>query len=80
MKVLVIDDKRTIRELLELSVRVSAESQVALLRQVEQIAREYGEQHNADARLPLARRQPVSVLLGVRSWEPALFKALRRSP
>jgi DNA-binding Xre family transcriptional regulator len=60
------------------SVRVSAEAQVALLRQVEQIAREYGEQHNADARLPLHQREPVSVLLAVRSWEPALFKALRR--
>jgi len=62
-----------------ISVRVSAEAQVALLRQIEQIAREYSEQHNADARLPLEQRQPVSVLLAVRSWEPALFKALRRA-
>lgn len=61
-----------------ISVRISAEAQVALLRQVEQIAREYNEQHNADAALPLAQRQPVSVLLAVRSWEPALFKAFRR--
>jgi hypothetical protein len=61
-----------------ISVRVSAEAQVALLRQIEQIAREYSEQHNADARLPLQQREPVSVLLAVRSWEPALFKALRR--
>lgn len=63
-----------------ISVRVSAEAQVALLRQIEQIAREYNEQHNADARLPLEQRQPVSVLLAVRSWEPLLFKALRRAP
>jgi len=62
-----------------ISVRVSAEAQVALLRQIEQIAREYNEQHNADARLPLEQRQPVSVLLAVRSWEPVLFKALRRA-
>jgi DNA-binding Xre family transcriptional regulator len=61
-----------------ISVRVSPEAQVALLRQVEQLAREYGEQHNADARLPLRQREPVSVLLAVRSWEPALFRALRR--
>jgi hypothetical protein len=61
-----------------ISVRLSAEAQVALLRQVEQIAREYSEQHNADAGLALAKRQPVSVLLAVRSWEPALFKAFRR--
>jgi transcriptional regulator with XRE-family HTH domain len=63
-----------------ISVRVSAEAQVGLLRQIEQIAREYNEQHNADARLPLEQRQPVSVLLAVRSWEPVLFKALRRGP
>jgi transcriptional regulator with XRE-family HTH domain len=62
-----------------ISVRVSAEAQVALLRQIEQIAREYSEQHNADARLPLEQRQPVSVLLAVRSWEPVLFKGLRRA-
>jgi DNA-binding Xre family transcriptional regulator len=61
-----------------ITVRISAEAQVTLLRQVEQIAREYSEQHNADARLPLHQREPVSVLLAVRSWEPHLFKALRR--
>jgi DNA-binding Xre family transcriptional regulator len=61
-----------------ISVRISAEAQVALLRQIEQIGREYSEQHNADARLALQQRQPVSVLLAVRPWEPALFKELRR--
>jgi transcriptional regulator with XRE-family HTH domain len=61
-----------------ISVRISADAQVALLRQVEQIAREYNEQHNADAGLSLAKRQPVSVLLAVRPWEPALFKRFRR--
>jgi DNA-binding Xre family transcriptional regulator len=61
-----------------ISVRISAEAQVALLRQLEQIAREYSEQHNADTALPLEKRQPVSVLLAVRSWEPALFKGFRR--
>jgi DNA-binding Xre family transcriptional regulator len=61
-----------------ISVRISADAQVALLRQLEQIAREYGEQHAADARLPLAQRHPISVLLAVRPWEPALFKGFRR--
>jgi len=32
----------------------------------------------APARLPLEQRYPLSVLLAVRYWEPALFKALRR--
>jgi DNA-binding Xre family transcriptional regulator len=61
-----------------ISVRVSAEGQIALLRQIEQIAREYADQHNTDARLPLDQRHPVSVLLAVRAWEPNAFKALRR--
>ena len=61
-----------------ISVRLSADAQIALLREVERIAQEYNEQHNADARLPLAKRQPISVLLAVRSWEPALFKEFRR--
>jgi hypothetical protein len=60
------------------NVRLSADSQVALLRQVEQLAREYSDQHNADARLPLPQRPAVSMLLAVRPWEPALFKKLAR--
>jgi hypothetical protein len=60
------------------SVRVSREGQVGLLQQIEQIAREYAEQHAVDARLPLAQRPHISVLLAVRTWEPRIFKALRR--
>jgi transcriptional regulator with XRE-family HTH domain len=61
------------------SVRVSREAQIGLLQQIEQIAREYAEQHAADARLPLAQRPHISVLLAVRTWEPTIFKALRRA-
>jgi len=61
------------------TVRVSGEARIALLRRVEQVAREYDEQLGADARLPLEQRYPLSVLLAVRYWEPALFKTLRRS-
>jgi hypothetical protein len=61
-----------------ITIRLSRSAQVALLQQVEQIAREYSEQHNVDARLPLAQREPVSVLFAVRSWEPELFKQFRR--
>lgn len=60
------------------TVRVSGEGRIALLRRLEQVAREYDEQHRADARLPLDQRYALSVLLAVRYWEPALFKALRR--
>ena len=60
------------------AVRVSAEARIALLRRLEQLAREYDEQHSADSRLPLKERHALSVLLAVRFWEPPLFKALRR--
>jgi DNA-binding IclR family transcriptional regulator len=60
------------------SVRLSAESQALMLRQAEQFAREYADQHSADARLPLEQRDHMTVLLAVRTWEPRFFKALRR--
>jgi hypothetical protein len=39
---------------------------------------EYSEQHVADTRLPLAKRHPMSILVGVRSWEPAIMRSQRR--
>lgn len=60
------------------TARISAEARVALLRHVEHLEREYAEQHNADARLPLAQRPPLSLLIAVRSWQPKLFKGFRR--
>jgi transcriptional regulator with XRE-family HTH domain len=60
------------------NVRVSQEARQALLARMEQLAREYSEQHNADSRLPFTERHSLSVCLAVRAWEPALFKSLRR--
>jgi len=66
-------------ELLQvLNVRVSDASRVSLLSRLQQVAEAYNEQHVADAGLPLAQRHPVSVWLAVRSWEPRMFKAMRR--
>ena len=61
-----------------LNVRISQDGQVALLRQMEQLAREYAEQHAADAHLPLDRRPALSVLFAARSWWPRMFKGLSR--
>ncbi|MDH4114550.1 MAG: helix-turn-helix transcriptional regulator [Burkholderiaceae bacterium] len=67
-------------ELLQvLNVRISDASRVSLLSRLQQVVESYNEQHVADAGLPLAQRRPVSVWLAVRSWEPRLFKALRRA-
>ena len=60
------------------NVRISREARVALVSRLEQIVREYSDQHDADSHLPLAQRDPLSVLLAVRYWEPGMFKSLRR--
>ncbi|HMV20227.1 MAG: helix-turn-helix transcriptional regulator [Betaproteobacteria bacterium] len=60
------------------TVRVSTAAAVALVARLEQIAREYSEQHAADAVLPLADRPALSVCLAVRHWEPPEFRALAR--
>lgn len=61
------------------NVRISREARAAMVSRLEQIVSEYSEQHNADSRLPLEERPPLSVCLAVRYWEPELFKAFRRS-
>jgi transcriptional regulator with XRE-family HTH domain len=61
------------------SVRLSVDAQVGLLKKIEQVVQEYAEQHAADARLPLDQRHPVTILLGVRAWEPKAFKSVRKN-
>ncbi len=51
---------------------------MTLLRQMEQLAREYAEQAAADAHLPLDQRPALSVLFAARSWWPRIFKGLGR--
>jgi DNA-binding Xre family transcriptional regulator len=60
------------------NVRVSREAKVSLLARLQQVAREYSEQHNIDARLPLGQRYPISLLFAVRPWEPPFMRSLRR--
>ena len=61
-----------------INVRLSNEKRLALMRRVEELAREYSEAHVEDSRLPLARRHPMSLLVAVRSWEPGFMRGLRR--
>lgn len=63
-----------------INVRVSPAAATALVSRMEQVAREYAEQHAADATLPLAGRPVLSVCLAVRHWEPALFRRMLRPP
>jgi len=61
-----------------INVRVSRKSAVALLARIEQLARDYAEQRNADSRRVLKQRQPLSLCLAVRECEPKPFAACRR--
>ncbi len=61
-----------------MTVRISRDAQVALLRRLENVVREYAEQHSADARLPLDQRHELTILLAARPWEAAAFRSLRR--
>lgn len=60
------------------TVRISREAQAALVRRLEQVVREYNEQHSADARLALEERHQLTILLAARPWQPPAFKALLR--
>ncbi len=57
-----------------INVRVSKPAGTALVARMEQLAREYSEQHTADSVLPLEQRPVLSICLAARHWEPALFR------
>lgn len=61
-----------------IGVRVSPAAAVGLVARLEQIAREYSDQHAADSLLPIGLRPAWSVCLAVRRWEPPEFRALLR--
>ena len=61
-----------------INVRLSNEKRLALMRRVEELAREYSDSHATDSALPLVRRHPMSLLVAVRSWEPDFMLRLRR--
>jgi transcriptional regulator with XRE-family HTH domain len=61
-----------------LNVRISNEARLALKARLLSVIAEFSEQHVSDTRLPLSKRYPMSVLFGVRSWEPANMRAQRR--
>lgn len=58
---------------------LSAESRNALQAKLRQVANEMRELHHDDIPLPFAQRMGTSMLLAIRTWEPRLMRALRRS-
>lgn len=61
-----------------INVRLSNDRRLALLRRIEDLARDYADAHTAVSALPLGKRHPMSLLLAVRSWEPRFMRSLRR--
>ncbi|GGX76509.1 helix-turn-helix domain-containing protein [Massilia dura] len=66
-------------ELLRLfSVMLSPSSTSALLERLRQVADDFSQQHQADARLPYEGRRAITFMLAARPWLPEAFAALRR--
>lgn len=57
----------------------SAASILQLQKRLEQLTREAEELNTSDARLPLAQRVHVGILLAMRPWELTAFQALRKT-
>lgn len=60
------------------SVMLSPRSTKALLERLKQVADEFSQQHQDDARLPYEQRHSITFLLAARPWMPTTFKALMR--
>ncbi|HEX8606114.1 MAG TPA: helix-turn-helix transcriptional regulator [Pseudoduganella sp.] len=60
------------------SVMLSPASTSALLERLRQVADDFSQQHQLDARLSYEERQAVTFLLAARPWLPEAFAALRR--
>jgi transcriptional regulator with XRE-family HTH domain len=62
------------------SVMLSPRSTRALLDRLKQVADEFSQQHQDDARLPYDQRHTLTFLLAARPWMPKAFQALLRQP
>ncbi|MGZ3237915.1 MAG: helix-turn-helix domain-containing protein [Burkholderiaceae bacterium] len=60
------------------NVMLSKQSVAALLDRLKQVAREFSQQHQEDAKLPFEEKYPISFMLTARPWRPKAFKALAR--
>ena len=61
-----------------INAMLSAASSARIVAKLRKLASEFSELHNDDKRLLIGERRPVSVVLGLRSWELDEFNKLRR--
>ena len=62
------------------NVMLSKQSIGALINRLGQVAREYSQQHQEDAKLPFEERYSISFMLSARPWMPKAFIELLRKP
>ncbi|MFZ6843745.1 helix-turn-helix domain-containing protein [Undibacterium sp. RuTC16W] len=60
------------------NVMLSRQSVAALITRLKQVAREFSEQHQEDAKLPFEEKHRISFMLAARPWLPKQFKSLVR--
>jgi transcriptional regulator with XRE-family HTH domain len=63
-----------------MNVMLSKKSIAALLDRLKQVAREFSQQHQEDAKLPFDEKYAISFMLAARPWMPQAFKMLLRTP
>lgn len=60
-----------------INMMLTEESLIVLNTRLKQVAREVLQIHQGEAKLPLERRKPISVLMAVRPWLPKIFDQFR---
>lgn len=60
------------------NVMLTRQSCAALRERLQQVANEFSQQHQHEARLPIEQRHAVSFMVAARPWVPRAFKALLR--
>jgi transcriptional regulator with XRE-family HTH domain len=60
------------------NVMLTRQSSAALRERLAQVANEFSQQHQHEARLPIEQRHAVTFLVAARPWVPRAFKALLR--
>ena len=60
------------------NVMLSKQSSAALLERLKQVAAEFAQQHQHEAKLPFEQKHAVSFMVAARPWLPRAFKSLLR--
>ncbi|MES2295972.1 MAG: helix-turn-helix transcriptional regulator [Pseudomonadota bacterium] len=62
------------------NVMLSRQSCTALLERLKQVAVEFSQQHQHEAKLPFEQKHAISFMVAARPWVPQAFQALLRAP